>query len=98
MPKVFILNKDERDYSDAERFGEVLFVTKGRIPNPYDITGLHKIIEQMMNMVKEDDYIVISTIPILHMIASSFIAAKYGKVNYLTFGYGKYQEQTVIYK
>jgi hypothetical protein len=94
-PIVYIPNKGSHNYSDAERFGELTFLTSGRI-RKYDIDFLYGEMSKGMIDAQEQDYVLISSLPIVGSIACSVMAKKFGKVNLLLFCDGAYIERTFV--
>jgi len=95
--KVFIVSKGGFDYSDAEKYGELIFLSDSII----DKTKANKLFmqfrEKLVNSSKYD-YLIITGLPIMVCIASSILARKHGQVNYLIFSDGLYLERNIVYK
>jgi len=94
--KVFVTNKGGHDFSDAERFGELVFLTEGRV-NRYSINTLYRELVDATNNAKTDDYLLVSSLNILNALASSILSYKFGVVNYLLFNDGEYLVRTIRY-
>jgi len=90
---VYIPNKGNHDYSDAARFGEIQFLTLGRIRR-YDISQLYNEMAKGMKDADENDFVLVSSLPIVGHIATSIMARKFGRVNLLLFCDGAYIERT----
>ena len=97
MPKVFILNKSTLDYSDAHRFGEVVFLTEGSLP-PFDFAYMLEKINQSFVNSKPDDMIVVASLNSFCALASSVFAHKHGCVNFLIFRRDQYQKYSITMK
>lgn len=94
MATIYVPNKGAHDYSDAERFGELRFLTSGIVKRYTTNTMYRNLIEGMAD-AKPDDYILVCSLSILNSIATGILARKFGKVNFLLFCNGKYIERTV---
>ena len=96
MPKVFIPNKGSHDYSEAKKFGELSFVTSGMM-NPYNVGKLVRCWERALRYSDKDDYIVVTSLPVICMIGAALFARKHGKLNLLLFSAdGKYRVRQMV--
>ena len=95
MPKVYIPNKGAHDYSDANRFGDIVFLTSGSVPRFYTESMYRELVEGMQD-AEETDYLLISSLAILNALASAIMSRKFGRVNYLLFRDGEYIEKVVV--
>lgn len=93
-PIVFIPNKGAHDFSDAERYGELRFLTEGTVRR-YAVNNLYRVIAEGMKDAEEEDYLLISSLTILNTIVCSVLARKFGKVNFLLFRDGEYIDRTL---
>ena len=88
-PVVFVTNLGAHDYEPAKKFGELRFLTKGKIKRYATSTIYRDFIDGMSDGIKED-FLLVSSLSILNSIASAIIARKFGVVNFLLFSDGKY--------
>lgn len=96
MSKVFVINKGNYNYSDALQYGELIFLSQDFI----DKTSPEKLYETYSELLKdstEDDFLIITGLQIMNAVASSILAQKHGKVNYLIFSNGRYLHKPVVY-
>lgn len=89
MPKVYIANKSGHDFTLAERYGSIRFLTEGHI-NRFNVNKLYRIIADGLSDSSGDDYLVITSLNIINALASAIFAAKHKRVNYLLFRNGEY--------
>ena len=89
---VYIPNKAYHDYSDAERYGELRFLTEG-VVNRFDIEKLAKAVKEGLADAQEDDYLMISSLAVLNAIGAAFFAHRFARVNFLLFKEGRYVER-----
>ena len=83
-PKVFIPNKSYHDFSDASRFGELVYLTEGT-QNRFKINDLYRRIGKIMEDAGPGDYLLVSGPSTVNAIAASILAFKFGRVNYLVY-------------
>lgn len=93
---VYILNRDAHDYSPAQEFGHLTFITDGPIDR-FAASHLYRQVHEAMRDSDPDDLIVIGSLPILSMIAGSYFVNLHGRLNLLIYGARdkKYVERTL---
>lgn len=91
---VYIPNKGAHDFSDAERFGKLVFLTHGTIKR-YSTNTIYRVFIDGMKDADRDDLLLISSLAILNAIASAILARRFGRVNYLLFCDGRYLKRVV---
>jgi len=95
MKKVFIVNKSAHDFSAADKFGKVVFLSEGSM-NRYATNSMVRQFAQSMRESHEDDYIVPCSLNVMNSIACAIFAHKHGKLNLLLFKDGKYIERNHV--
>lgn len=88
--KVFVTNKGGHNYSDAERFGELIFMTEGS-QNRFAVSSTYRAFIDAMSDSNENDYLLITSMNVLNAIAAAIFARKHGRLNLLLFNRGKYE-------
>ena len=91
MTKVFVPNKTEHDYSDAERFGQIVFLSEGHLRRN-DMVGHREIMSKAIVNSSSMDYIVITGLSVMSAVAAAMFAAKHGKLNLLLWDHGQYHD------
>jgi hypothetical protein len=91
---VYIPNKTDQDFSAAEKYGELCFLTDG-IVRRYDVPTLYRQIADKMRESQAHDYIVVSNLPILNVISCAIQMKRHGRANVLLYRGGEYLERTV---
>jgi hypothetical protein len=95
MPKVFVPHKGSHDYTKAKAFGDLIFLTEGLLfPRKVDLIYqqcLHGMIGAEM-----DDFLVVSGLPIVVSVASSILAERFGRVNYLIWAGSDYVKRELV--
>ena len=93
-PRAYVPNKAGHDFSDAERFGDLVFLTQG-IVKRYSTNHIYRQLIEGMSEAEPQDYLLVCSLSIINAIAASILARQFGKVNYLLFSGGSYMERTV---
>lgn len=94
MPTVYIPNKGTHDYSPAERYGDLVYLTEGAV-NRYDLDPIIADIQNTLSEATASDYLIITSLSILNAISVGFFAARFGRVNLLQFRNGSYVQRTI---
>ena len=100
MLKVYIINKGCHDFSMAEKYGQLVYMTKGR----YDILAvgkMYRVFQEKMKGSKSSDLILICGPATMSAVACSMFAAKHGRLNLLVYltttsGGGYYKKRTIV--
>lgn len=88
-PKVYALTRQSYDYSQAEQFGDLIFVATTTLPK-YDMRLQKTIISNGLKDITEDDYIILSGLPTYMSLAMFFVAKRLKKVKVLLWRYSEY--------
>ena len=95
MPNVYIVNKSCHDFSPAERFGHLVFMTEGTI-NRYAVSLIFRKFKRYMADAGPDDYILITGMSTMLVVACAIFAARFKRLNLLLYKSGRYLERTII--
>ena len=91
--KVFIPNKSGHNFSDAERFGELIYVTEGNVDR-FNTSYMYRAFAEVFEgKSSKDDYLLVSSMNVLNCIAAACFARKHGTLNLLLFSRGEYVER-----
>ena len=82
MAYVYVLNKAPHDYSDAERYGELVFCTSGPL-DKLDISQMYRELDQAFDDSQEDDWILLTSLTSLCAVACSIFVLKHERLNLL---------------
>jgi len=96
MPKVFIVNKSAHDFSPAEQFGEIVFLSEGPM-NRYSTNNMHRLFTASMKGSKKEDHIVPCSLNVMNSIACALFAVKHKRLNLLLFKNGEYLERNLVF-
>lgn len=94
--KVYIVNKSAHDFSAAERFGDVIFLSEGPMDR-YSVNNMVRQFTEIMEGSESNDYIVPCSLNVMNSIASAIFAHKHGKLNLLLFKGGDYLERNIVF-
>lgn len=89
MPKVFVINNSGHDYSKAKRFGELVFLTEGKVDG-YAINKNYRELADKLKDVREGDYILVTSLASLNCITGWIIGQLNLPLNLLIFKEDKY--------
>jgi len=92
---VYIVNRSSHDFSAAESFGNITFLSEGSM-NRYATNSMVRQFELAMIKSTENDYIVPCSLNVMNSIACAIFAHKHGKLNLLLFKDGKYIERNHV--
>lgn len=95
--KIFILNKGAHDFSDAERYGEIVYCTEGMV-GKYNTSHMTRVFQEMFKDSDQNDYILLTSLATLCSIACSVFAVQHGRLNLLIFKDDRYVVRRVVLK
>ena len=93
--KVFVVNRSGHDFSKADKFGDITFLSEGKI-DPNQVTKMYREFVEAMKDSSPEDYLVITGLSIMSSVASACLAYKHGRINFLIFRDGNYEERTLL--
>lgn len=93
--KVYILADGGHDYSDAVRFGNLIFL---KIPtySKWDIAQLYLELSEGLKDADADDLLVISHLTSHCCVATALMVEWFGRVNFLIYRKDKYEEKNLV--
>ena len=96
MATVYIVNRSSHDFSPAEKFGRVKFLSEGPL-NRYAANNIARMMSDGLKDSLPGDYIVPCSLSVMNSIACAVFAVKHGgKLNLLLFKDGSYIERNLI--
>lgn len=93
--RVYIVNKSSHDFSSAKSFGELIYLSEGRI-NRYATNNMVREFTELMKDSSPEDYVVPCSLNVMNSIAAAVFASKHGTLNLLLFKDGSYIERNHI--
>lgn len=82
--KVFVINKSSHDYSGASSFGDLVFMTDGNLRR-FSTSKMFRLFQQFIEKSSPYDYILLSGMTVMCVIACSMFAAKHKRLNLLIY-------------
>ena len=95
MVKVYIVNRSAHDFSAADKYGKVIFLSEGSM-NRYATNSMVRQFDQAMKESEGTDYIVPCSLNVMNSIACAIFSHKHGRLNLLLFKDGSYIERNHI--
>ena len=90
MPStVWVPNKGAHDYSAAEVYGKLSFLTEGFV-NRMSVGAIARSLAEKMQSSQPNDFLLITSLPILNLLAGTILAQKHGTLRILLFQDGRY--------
>ena len=95
MARVFVVNKGGHDFSGAERFGELVFLSEGQL-SKFAVTKIYRQFAMKFRGSSPQDYVLLTGLTTMSCIACSCFTFLHGKLNLLLYKDGRYIERTVL--
>lgn len=95
--KVFIINNSSHDFSKASKFGELIYLTEGKVDS-YNTNKNYRDMFESLKQAREGDYILVTSLASLNIIAGWIMGSLGLNLNLLIFKDGKYLERRMIFK
>ena len=92
MTRVYIVNKSSHNFSSAERYGELVFMTEGRM-NRFGTNDMVRQFKESMVKSHKDDYLLLCSLNVMNSLACAVFARKHGSLNLLLYKDGEYIER-----
>lgn len=96
MAKVFVPNLSNHNFTDAKRYGELIYVTKGEQAK-FGVNSMARCWTAALEQSQPDDYIIITSLNILCSIGCSVFAAKHGCLNLLLWRKDRYIARELVF-
>ena len=84
MAKVYVVNNTNHDYSKAEQYGELVYITKGKLPI-FKTNTVRAMLEKGLVKFTKDDYLLISGPAIVSVMAATILYNNFDTVKFLIF-------------
>jgi hypothetical protein len=88
MGKVYVVNKSNHDFREAEKFGELVFLSEGSMDR-YEVNNMARQFKEKMVDSNASDHIVLCSLATMNSIACSLFALKHQTLNLLLFKHGR---------
>jgi len=100
MPKIYVPNKSIHDYSPAEVYGKLVFLSEGNF-SCYRTSRAYRKFWPILKNSEPEDYLLVAGLPMLNIVAAYILTRLHGRLNLLLFktdknGDKKYLERVII--
>jgi len=97
MPRVYIPNRSGHDFGPARKYGDLIYMSEGSI-NVYAVAKMYKEFSKWLKKSTEDDYLLITSLTVMNVVAASILARKHGRINLLQYHCQSktYRSRTII--
>lgn len=92
MPTVYVVNKGGHDYTPAEQYGHLFYLSEGAY-NRYGVNRIYREFAMHLRTSTPDDYILITSLTVMSCIACACFTQLHGKLNILLYKNGRYVER-----
>lgn len=82
MSKVLVVNKSCHDFTAAEEYGEILYLTSGSV-NRYSTSNMYRQFEREIKRSSPNDWIVLSGMTIMNSVVCAMFATIHKRLNLL---------------
>ena len=96
MRNVYIVNKSYHDYKEAANYGNLIFLSEGKMSR-YELNNMLRCFENELQTSSSEDYIVLCGLSVMNVAACVLFAIRHLKLNLLLFKNGRYVEQNVVF-
>lgn len=80
--KVYVVNKSSHDFSKAEKFGNLVYMTRGRM-NRFATNDMIRQFEDAMYDSKAEDFLLPCSLNVANILAAAVFVAKHKRLNLL---------------
>lgn len=99
MSSVLVINKSCHDFTAAEKFGEVIFLSEGSMSR-FNTSKMFRTFKPFIDASSPEDYLLLTGMTVMNTVAAAMFAAKHGRVNLLIWrehqGGGSYLEKVIV--
>jgi len=95
MPKVYIINDSGHDYSEAKQFGDLVFLSKGKVAS-YATTQHYRVFAEKMKDATPDDFILVTSLASMNCIAGWIMGTLGFPLNLLLYKEDKYVVRRIM--
>lgn len=82
MNNVYVINDSGHDFSNAQRFGKLIYMTTGLV-NKFNLTRMFRTFLRFLKHSTPDDYILHSGPTVMNIVACGVFIAMHGRLNLL---------------
>ena len=82
MTTVYVVNDSGHDFSAAEKYGKLKFLSSGHI-NRYNTNEMYRLFTARLEKSRPTDFILCTSLTQMNMIAAAIMARMHGRINLL---------------
>jgi len=97
MPNVYVVSKSSHDFSQAKRYGKLIFLSEGAM-NRYHVNNMVRQFNGLLKDSSPEDFILPCGLSVMNSIACAAFVLLHGRLNLLLFKKGVYVERNIIFK
>lgn len=94
MATVYIVNRGGHDYSPAEKFGHIIFLSEGPL-SKYATSQIYRKFSMKLRESTPSDYLMITGLTTMACIACACFAYMHGRLNLLLYKNDRYIERSI---
>lgn len=97
MQKVYVPNNSGHDFSNAESYGELIYITEGLL-SKFQINQMYRKVADTLEDSNSEDYVLVTGLTQINIISASVFAYLHGRLNLLIYDAkeGEYVSRTVM--
>lgn len=95
MPNVYVVSNSAHDFSEAKKFGKLIFLSEGAM-NRYHVNNMTRQFSECFKASTQDDFILLCGLSVMNSIACAVFACKHDRLNLLLFRKGRYVERNIV--
>jgi hypothetical protein len=95
VKRVYVVNQGFHDFSSAEKYGRLIYMTEGYQPKFSVSTALRRF-QFCMQQSEAEDWLLLTGLSVLNCLACSVFALKHNRLNLLLFDGKGYVQRTVV--
>lgn len=102
VKKVFIVNDSGHDFRAAERYGELVVMTKDMIPRTA-VRGMYNSVKEFLDDSHPDDWIILTSLTTICSVVCAYFGYLHGRLNLLIHistnrPEGKYIQKNLVFR
>ena len=96
MPNVYVVSKSSHDFSEAKKFGKLVFLSEGAM-NRYHCNNMNRQFMEVLKNSSPEDFILPCGLSVMNSIACATFSVLHERLNLLLFRKGRYVERNIVF-
>ena len=84
MARVYVINRSSHDFSGAEKYGKLVFLSEGKV-DKFQTNNIFRQFYHYLRNADASDFLLCTGLTIMNIIATSILIRRFGKVNLLIY-------------